>query len=123
MKEVRCNVKTGQGKVTLKKKEEPGKWNDVEKLTYRQWQIVWQYLILNFNSRINSQVNTPNFEVHPNEMLSFLVHSNVDFIDFNLTNVIHLCSQVILHGIGYDSQEDIQHSIISNLTEKTLLIR
>ena len=65
MKKVRCNVKTGQGKVTLKKKEEPGKWNDVEKLTYRQWQIVWQYLILNFNSRINSQVNTPNFEVHP----------------------------------------------------------
>ena len=65
MKEVRCNVKTGQGKVTLKKKEEPGKWNDVEKLTYRQWQIVWQYLIRNFNSLINSQVNTPNFEVHP----------------------------------------------------------
>ena len=67
MKEVRYNVKTGQGKVTLKKKEEPGKWNDVEKLTYRQWQIVWQYLIRNFNSRINSQVNTPNFEVHPSK--------------------------------------------------------
>ena len=72
MKEVRCNVKTGQGKVTLKKKEEPGKWNDVEKLTYRQWQIVWQYLIFNFNSRINSQVNTPNFEVHPNSLVWLL---------------------------------------------------
>ena len=40
MKEVRCNVKTSQGKVTLKKKEESGKWNDVEKLMYRQWPIV-----------------------------------------------------------------------------------
>ena len=88
MKEARCNVKTGQGKVTLKKKEEPGKWNDVEKLTYRQWQIVWQYLIRNFNSRINSQVNTPNFEVHPIDTLSnsillaLTVHPNtIDFFN------------------------------------------
>ena len=37
---MRWNVKTGQKVVTLKKKEASGKWNDVEKLMYRQWLTV-----------------------------------------------------------------------------------
>lgn len=34
--EMRRNAKEGQGKVTLKKKEAFGKWNDVEKPACRQ---------------------------------------------------------------------------------------
>ena len=57
------------------------------------------------------------------ELLAVPIHADVNLVDLDLSHVFDERLQVVLQGVGGDTEKDVDQPVIANLREEGLLVR